>query len=185
MNRLTLRPSGSRTAVPALIALVLALTPVPGAAAEQVSAALASKIILKILLLDQELDSKTGGGVVVGVIGSDAAYRAFSGFKGQQIDRSHKVKIADVVRYDSLPSASARPTVLFVGERANPAEALAFTRAHDVLSATNVVGYVERGITVGVTAEGNKPRVMLNLVGSEQEGISWNPKILKIAKTVR
>jgi hypothetical protein len=180
--------SGSprRRAAGALVALLAALTlAAPARADGDVDPALASKIILKLLLLDEDLEEKTGNQVVIGVLGSEAAYEAFAALQGKSIDQNRSVVVSEVVRYGEIPAESERPTVLFVGEAANPEAAIAFTRASKVLSATNVSGFVEKGVTVGIIVEDNRPKVLLNLVGSEQEGIHWNPKILKFARTVR
>lgn len=179
------RPAALQALGSFTLAAALLLASAPALAKEGVSVELASKIILKVLLLDQDLQAKTDTRVVVGVIGSDAAYRAFTSLKGEPIDQERPFKVAEVVRYDSMPSASDRPTLLFIGSAADPDRALAYTRRHKVLSATNVSGFVERGVTIGITAENNRPKVLVNLAGSEREGINWNPKILKIAKTIR
>ena len=153
--------------------------------AQDIEAALASKIILKVLLFDEDIEQKTQNHVVVGVIGSDAAYEAFLSLKGQKIDQGRDLVVSEVVLYEKIPGASERPTVLFVGSGANPQEILSFTRSNKVLSATNVASFVHQGVTVGVTVQNSRPRVLLNLVGSEEEGMNWNPKILKIARIIK
>ena len=58
-------------------------------------------------------------------------------------------------------------------------------RGNQILSVTNVASFVERGVTLGIEMENNKPKVLLNLTSSESEGLNWDPKILKISRTVR
>lgn len=178
-------PTQRRRGVAVLLACALVLTSASSAAADDIDAGLASKIILKILLMDKDLESKTKNKIVVGVIGSDSAYKAFSSLKGQLIDQSRAFVVEKVIRYSAPPDNGQHPTLIFVGSTADPEAVLSFTRSRKILSATNVPSFVEKGVTVGVTVENNRPRVLLNLVGSEQEGLNWNPKILKIAKTVR
>jgi hypothetical protein len=180
----TIRPQMRRRLASALVA-ALVLSAATDTAADDIDVGLASKIILKVLLLDKDLEAKTKNKIVIGVIGSDAAYEAFSALKGQPIDQDRAFTVVEVIRYTAPPSNGKRPTLLFVGSTARPEDVLPFTRKRKVISATNVAGFVERGVTVGVTVENNRPRVLLNLVGSEREGINWNPKILKIAKTIR
>ena len=168
------------------LALALVLSSAPRALAEEMSNLdLASRIFLKILLLDRELASKTSYRVVVGVIGSDAAHRAFSALRGHFLDQSHDFVLADVVHYDSLDADSPRPTVLYVGPDASPEEVTAFTRKNSVLSVTTVGEYLERGVSVGLTVENGKPRVVLNLLNSNREGLHWDSKMLKISRVVR
>ena len=166
---------------------VLTLTPLhPGPAADElISLDLATRIFLKILLLDRELESKTSNRIVVGVIGSDAAHKAFSALRGQRIDKSRDFVVAEVVRYETLGPDSKAPTLLYVGASARPEEVTQFTRRHGVLSVTTVDGYVNRGITVGITIEKGKPRVILNLLNSDREGMHWNSKMLRISRLVR
>lgn len=167
-----------------VLALVLSSAP-RGVADELGNLDLASRIFLKILLLDRELASKTSNNVVVGVIGSDAAHRAFSALRGQRLDQSQDFVLADVVRYESLDEIGKQPTVLYVGPDASPEEVTAFTRKNGVLSVTTVASYLTRGVSVGLTIENGKPRVVLNLVNSNREGLHWNSKMLKISRVVR
>ena len=67
---------------------------------------------------------------------------------------------------------------------AKPEEVTQFTRRHGVLSVTTVDDYVNRGITVGITIEKGKPRVILNLLNSEREGMHWNSKMLRISRLI-
>lgn len=174
------------TALSLVLALVLCSTP-HATADEMTNLDLASRIFLKILLLDRELASKTSNRVIVGVIGSDAAHRAFSALRGQRLDQSKDFVLHDVVRYDSLEEVSRKPspTVLYVGPDAEPEQVTKFTREHSVLSVTTIDEYLARGVSVGLTIEEGKPRVVLNLVNSNREGLRWNSKMLKISRVVR
>ena len=152
--------------------------------AQAVDVELASKIILKIMMLDQDLQKKTGGKIAIGVIGSPEAVAAFTKLKGSAIDKDASVSIAEVIAYESMPP-SAKPTLIFVGEGADPAVVTKYTRGNQILSVTNVTSFVERGVTLGIEMENNKPKVLLNLTSSESEGLNWDPKILKISRTIR
>lgn len=154
------------------------------AQAQTVDVELASKIIVKIMMLDQDLQKKTGGKLEIGVIGSPQAVAAFTKLKGSAIDKDASVSITEVIAYDSMPP-SAKPTLIFVGEGADPAVVTKYTRGNQILSVTNVASFVERGVTLGIEMENNKPKVLLNLTSSESEGLNWDPKILKISRTVR
>jgi hypothetical protein len=154
------------------------------ARAQDVDVDLASKIILKIMMLDQDLQKKTGGKIEIGVIGSPEAVAAFSKLKGSAIDKDSAISVGEVVALDALPPGS-KPTIVFVGSGADPASVTKYTRGNRVLSVTNVSSFVDKGVTLGIGLENNKPKVLLNLTGSESEGMNWDPKILKISKTVR
>lgn len=152
--------------------------------AQNVDVELASKIIVKIMMLDQDLLKKTGGKLEIGVIGSPQAVAAFTKLKGSAIDKDASVTISEVLAYDSMPP-NTKPTLIFVGEGADPALVTKYTRGNRILSVTNVASFVERGVTLGIEMENNKPKVLLNLTSSESEGLNWDPKILKISRTVR
>ena len=158
------------------------LAPVP-ARAEQIDMDLASKIILKVMMLDKDIHRKTGGEIVVGVIGSRSATRSFRALKGQPIDRRSLMHVAEVIEYDKLPPVSEAPTFLFAGADADPSEVMRYTRDNDLLSVTTVAGHVDKGITLGIGVEENRPKILLNLTGSKAERMSWDPKILKISRT--
>lgn len=168
----------ARLAGVAILALSLATR------AEDVDVDLASKILLKIMMLDLDLQKKTGGAIEIGVIGSPQAVAAFTKLQGLAIDRESSVFVGNVVAYDALPP-SRKPTFIFVGAGADPALVTKYTRENRVLSVTNVTSFVERGVTLGVEMQNDKPKVLLNLTSSESEGLNWDPKILKISKTVR
>lgn len=172
----------SRVLGTALGTLLFALPHI--ARAEQVDPELASKIILKILVLDTELQAKTSGSVRIAVIGSSGAFDAFKALKGSPIDKDKGFLVSDVESLEALPPSS-KPTIVFVGEGADPSSVTAYTRKHHVLSVTNVPSYVEQGVTLGIGIENNRPKVILNLTGSESEGLNWDAKILKISKTIR
>ena len=81
---------------------------------------------------------------------------------------------------DGLPSGN--PKVVYLSGESE--EVLAYTREKKVLSVTGKAGLVSKGVSLGVTMKNRKPKVLLNLGASKQEGINWNPAILRIAEKV-
>ncbi len=49
----------------------------------------------------------------------------------------------------------------------------------------NASRFVQQTGTLGVEMENGRPRVLLDLAGSESEGLDWDPKIFAISKSVR
>jgi len=164
--------------------LVLAAPLASSSAASEVDPDLAAKIIVKVLSMDQGLESRANGGIVVVVSGSDAAFDAFSQLKGQAIAKGSSLAVSKVVKASGMPP-SVKPTVLFCGSACDPAGVVSYSQSQKVLSVTNVENHVESGIALGVGIEDNKPKILLNLQASDAEGISWNPNILKIARKVK
>ena len=176
--------SRSRLTIPLLAVAGLCLIGPSPARADEMDIDLASKIILKIMMLDREIQAKCGGEIVVGVIGSGSATRAFRALKGEPIDKGGTVRVARVIELKKLPP-EIQPTFVFVGKNADPKLATKYTRDKHVLSVTNVPDYVIAGVTLGIGVENNRPKVLLNLTGSEAERMNWDPKILKISKTIK
>jgi hypothetical protein len=76
----------------------------PGArGAEELELGLASKVSLKVILLDRDLQAKCGGKLMIGVVGSAQGLEVFSRLKGTAIDESRTVELAEIVALESLP----------------------------------------------------------------------------------
>ena len=58
------------------------------------------------------------------------------------------------------------------------------TKSNRVLSVTGVPEYVERGVSVGIGIEGEKPEVIINVTASKEEGVEFSSKVLKMARIV-
>lgn len=92
-----------------------------------------------------------------------------------------KATLNDVTTSNGLPTGGAK--VVYVGS--GVAEAIAYTASNKVLSVTGVPGYVTEGVTLGISIENKKPKIILNLTSSKNEDINWNPAILKVAATIK
>jgi hypothetical protein len=168
----------------ALFCCALALLAPAAQGADELEPDLASKVLLKVMLLDQDLMTKSGGKLVIGVIGAPRALESFSRLKGTAIDPARAFELAEIVPVQTLPPLQAL-TALFVGADADLDRVTRYTRARAVLSVTNLPELVEKGVTLGVGLENNRPKVLLNLTGSEREKLRWDPKILKISRVYR
>src|SRR4030042_6965109 len=93
-------------------------------------------------------------------------------------------KLARVFFGEEMPGQ--KPSILFVGNQVNLDKALAYSRAQKILTRTSLPDLVDRGVTlgIGVGNDGNT-KVILNLESTVEENVSWNPAIMKIARTVR
>ena len=94
-----------------------------------------------------------------------------------------KATLKKVDSGDGVPAS--KPNILFVGKSADVAKAIEYSRANKILSVTGVVDHVNKGVTLGIGVEGGKPKILLNLSSSSDEGLDWNPAIIKIAKTIK
>ena len=75
--------------------------------------------------------------------------------------------------------------MFYIGDETKLFSAIMFTRTQDVLSVTGLAQMAEKGVTLNVTtAADGSPKILLDLTASKEEGLDWNPAILKIAKAV-
>lgn len=89
------------------------------------------------------------------------------------------------VQYGNILPVSP-PSILFIGEHTNLDSALAFTHQHHLLSVTHISDLVQKGVTLGLSVgDDGKPLIKLNLTSTIEEQLSWNPAIMKVAKTVK
>jgi hypothetical protein len=73
-----------------------------------------------------------------------------------------------------------------VGSAAKLQETVSYTRTQKILSVTAQPELVQRGVTLGVgIGNDGKPKVLLNLSSTVEENLSWNPAVMKIAKTIQ
>jgi hypothetical protein len=85
---------------------------------------------------------------------------------------------------DGLPAS--KPSVLYIGDASKLDAAIKYTRANKVLSTTGLPDIVSKGIALGFgVGEDGKPVILLNLSASVEEGLDWNPAIMKVAKTLK
>ena len=92
-------------------------------------------------------------------------------------------KLEKVVAGDNLPSE--KPSVIYIGSSGKLSDVLNYTKENKVLSITGNPDLVSKNVTLAVGTSGGKPKIMLNLSSTKDEGIEWNPAILKVAATIK
>ena len=87
-----------------------------------------------------------------------------------------------VTASDGLPATP--PNILYIGTADAVAGALVYTHEKKIMSITSIPELIQKGITLGLElGDDGKPKILLNLSSSKEEGLDWNPAIMKIAKT--
>jgi hypothetical protein len=95
-----------------------------------------------------------------------------------------KANIKIVTSGKNMPAEP--PTILFLCDAGKVDEAMNYTRKNKVLSATNLTDLISKGITLGFgVGTDNKPKILLNLNSSVEEGLDWNPAIMKVAQIIK
>jgi len=163
-------------------AAAVLLSLVAGPAACQVQDAppsIAAALTVKLAAFYKNID--TDGDVSVYVMGSPQVAAELEKGIGTSIGTS---KLARVLFGEEVPGQ--KPSILFVGNQVNLDKALAYSRARKILTVTGLPDLVDRGVTLGIgVGNDGKPKVILNLMSTVEENVSWNPAIMKIARTVR
>jgi hypothetical protein len=142
-------------------------------------AEVAAAMLVKVAAFEKGL---SGGEVISIYVWGDAGVAAeLQKGIGQLIGKS---SLKSVESGNGLPTQ--KPSILFVGAAPNVDAALQYSHANKILSATGNPNLINKGITLGFgIGDDNKPKIFLNLNGSVQEGLEWNPAIMKIAKLVQ
>lgn len=139
----------------------------------------AAALTIKLAAFYKNID--TDGDVSVYVMGSPQVAAELEKGIGTAIGPS---RLARVFSGEEVPGQ--KPSILFVGKQVNLDKALAYSRARKILTVTGLPDLVGRGVTLGIgVGNDGKTRVILNLESAVEENVSWNPAIMKIARTVR
>lgn len=120
-----------------------------------------------------------GKDIVIYVMGNPGISKELEKISGIAIGKGRLVK---VVTGEGLPES--RPSVVYVGSDTDLDKILDYTRTNDILSITGAPDLVSQGVTLGVGISNKKPRVLLNLTASKEEGVDWDYAILKVSITI-
>ncbi len=140
----------------------------------------AATLTIKLLTMEKNI-SGSGGDVTIYVMGSGDVAKELKNAVGKAIGSA---KLSDVISGDELPAV--KPTILFVGDPSTADQAVQYTRSQKIASVTNIPELVAKGVTLGLGIGGDgKPKILLNISSSSEEGLDWNPAIMKIAQVVK
>lgn len=158
-----------------LILLPVSLT----AQTENTPASLAVALTLKLAAFEKNIASQEN--VTIFVLGAPDVAVELQNVIGSAIG---KATLTAVSSGDTLPEQP--PSLLFVGSEADINQAVEYAKKHNILSITGVPQFASKGVILGIGIGTNgKPVVTLNLTSTIEAGISWNPAIMKIAKTIK
>lgn len=147
------------------------------AAVEKSPAKVASALTIKLSAFEKGIS----GDIVIYVMGEPDVATELKAAIGSEIGTG---KLKEVKSGDGLPSE--KPSILFVGEKANVGEAIGYTRGNKVLSVSGNPALITEGVSLGFgLGDDGKPKIFLNITASKEEGLDWNPAIMKIATIVQ
>ena len=126
-------------------------------------------------------NTKLSGDVKIFVVGNDAVAKELKKGIGNALGGG---KLVAVDSGDEIPTG--KYSVDFCGTSDNLAGVKKYTKQNKALSITNIPSLVSKGITLGIgIGDDNKPKILLNLSSSSEEGIEWSPAIMKVAETIK
>jgi hypothetical protein len=140
--------------------------------------ALQAALFLKLLAFNKNISS--GGTITIFVEGSSDFAAEMKKAEGKPVGGATIGKVAE-----GSGAPSEKPSVVYIGSEAANTKLLEYTKANKILSITGNPGLISKGVTLSVGTSEGKPKIMLNLSSSKEEGIDWNPAILKVAATIK
>jgi acylphosphatase len=152
-----------------LFATALAQKPAPA----NVAAALTVKIA--------GFNKNLSGDITIYVVGNDDIASELKKAVGKPLGGG---TLKSVTTGSGAPSS--KPSIIFISNAGAVGAITKYSRANKVLTVTNDPGIVSDGATLGVVVgDDGKPKILLNLTSSVEEGVDWNPAIMKVAQTIK
>lgn len=135
-------------------------------------------IFLKLMEFDKNISS--GGTITIYVVGSPDFAAAMKKAEGKAVGAA---TIGKVIEGTGVPTE--KPSVIYIGSESVLSQLQTYTSTNKVLSITGNPELVAKGVSMSVGISDGKPKIMLNLSASKDEGIDWNPAILKVATIIK
>jgi hypothetical protein len=139
---------------------------------------LQAALFLKLLVFNKNISS--GGDITIYVVGAEDFAAEMKKAEGKAVGSS---KIGKVIEGTGIPQE--KPSIIYVGSKSSPAEIVEYTQKNKILSISGNADFISKNVTLIVGISSKKPKIMLNLSSSKEEGIQWNPAILKVAATIK
>ena len=140
-------------------------------------AAVQAAIFLKLMAFDKTIIS--GGDITIYVVGSPDFAAEMKKAVGKPVGAATIAKVSE-----GTGAPSEKPSIIYIGSESSISDLLAYTKANKILSITGNPALISKDVSLTVGVSEGKPKIMLNLSASKDEGIDWNPAILKVAATI-
>jgi len=128
---------------------------------------LKAAIILRIVELEENIATSKRD-LNIYVLGAPLLAEGLQALVGKRVGVA---KLGKVTFGDELPEE--RPDIIFVGTSRRINEVIRYTRRNKVLSITDRADVFQRGISVSILTERNRPKISLNPAASVEEGLNW------------
>ena len=157
-----------------------------------------AKILLRAISFDRALARRAGNDVVItivydGRVNGDARERegrvlAFRKLASRTIaGLPIKVTSSDCSQAKPMTESLEGTDIVYLTRGAKDCvrAVTAATRKLRIASLASARMLVEQGITMGVTIEGTRPKLLVNLVASKAEGLDLSSQVLQLAEVIK
>lgn len=157
-----------------------------------------AKILLRAISFDRALARRAGTDVVItivydGRVSEDARERdgrvtAFRKLTSRTIaGLPIKVTSSDCSHSQSMTDSLKGSDIVYLSRGAKDCVrgVTAATRKLHIASLAGTRALVEQGISMGVTIEGARPKLLVNLVASKAEGLDLSSQVLQLAEVIK
>jgi hypothetical protein len=138
------------------------------------------QVVMVAKILMYEKNYKKSGAISVYVINAPKVSEAFIKLIGET---SGHIDIKSVASGNTLPKK--RYDLIYFNDIEFVAQAKAYANKYRAVLVTGKKLLVEKGVTLGTSAEQGRPQFYLNLTSSFSADLDWEPKILAIVGTFR
>lgn len=175
-------------------ALTALLATLPSAwAAEQVPAPLQVAILVKVLVYDRTIATRSRDGLKVGVVfdpereSSTQARDAFTKAFNESPRKVGDKIVLELVELsqDKLDAEAATLDVIYVADGADVAKVVEIAKKHRLITFASDRTAVEDGVVLGLVPRGDKPKLLINVGASVSSGMELDPSVLRLAELVR
>lgn len=176
-----MKQSDTRTISAILLFIIGIFAPISegyGATYDNVPVKIQAAFFLKILAFNNNINK--GSDISIYVINSPGFAEEMKKSLGAKVGKS---KITAVAQGSDLPTQ--KPSAIYVGDSANLGKIIKYARSNKILSMTGAPDLVAKGVTLGICAAGGKPKILMNVSAAKEEGVNWNPVMLKISVIIK
>ena len=156
---------------------------------------LQAAIFYKVLAYDYNIQSKPGSEVTIAVItdgktaeSQQALLDGFNKLAGKKLGGKTIKVIAVKMSGGSLPAAAAASDIFYLPDGSDSktvSVVLSYAEKDKHATLGGSESLASKGCAIGLTVEGGKPKIVINLPASQAQGMNLSSKVLRLAKVLQ
>lgn len=162
-------------------------------AAEQVPAPLQVAILVKVLVYDRTIATRSRDGLRLGVVfdpdrasSTNARDEFIKAFNETPRKVGDKITIELVqVSQAKLADEASKLDIVYVADGADVAKVVEIARKEHLITFASDRDAVVGGVVLGLVPRGDKPKLLINVGASVASGMELDPQVLRLAELVR